>query len=100
MSADPDYGECYSCGCEGMAMTFREFTDLTSLQMEAVIPVFALGDGRVICGECYYKCRTTLLSAAEAMLAWEHEQMNPQPPGKGALDSLSAQMQNCEKYFQ
>lgn len=103
MSADPDYGECYRCGCEGMAMTYRQFAHLRPLELTMFTAVFTLPDGKAICGECYDECRTELLEkafAAEAMLAWEQDQINPQPPGKGALDSLSAQMQNCEKYFQ
>lgn len=75
MSDDPDYGECYSCGCEGMAMTFRQFANLKPLELEAVIPVFTFYDGTVICGECYYERRTAWLAAAQAMVAWEQEQM-------------------------
>lgn len=79
MSDDPDYGECYSCGCEGMIMTFRQLVDRGEVESETVTGVVMLPFGQVLCGECYHECRNQLLKATSAMLEWEIEEMKKQP---------------------
>lgn len=82
MSADPDYGECYSCGCEGMIMTLRQLAERSDVETETVIGVVVLPFGKVQCDECYYKCRTQLLEATAAMLEWEVNEMKKEPKTK------------------
>lgn len=82
MSDDPDYAECYSCGCEGLIMTLRQLAERSDVETETVIGVVVLPFGKVQCGECYYSCRKQLLEGAIAILEWEDEEMNKEPKTK------------------
>lgn len=93
MKPDADYGECQSCNCDGLFVTFRQLVELGEIEAESTTVVFRLPDGRIICAVCYAESREQLLSGVASMLAWEAAEMQK-------TDKLEDATTNNTEYYQ